>query len=108
MIILPPRRSIRSQRRAWLAVALVFSACNLPSMEAHAGTTRIYSVDKWGNTRHDLPSWTVRSDGRIIETNQFGNLMYHKPQYQIRSSGSGAKDRTGGSRAVGRPGAGTQ
>lgn len=45
--------------------------------------TRIYQTDSIGNIRSNLPSWTVQSDGRVVETNQYGEKMHHKQQYRI-------------------------
>jgi len=44
---------------------------------------RIYQTDSVGNIRYHAPSWTVQSDGRVIETNSYGVKLYHRQQYKI-------------------------
>jgi hypothetical protein len=44
---------------------------------------RIYQADSVGNVRYHAPSWTVQSDGRVIETNRYGEKMHHKQQYKV-------------------------
>lgn len=44
---------------------------------------RIYQTDSVGNVKYHAPSWTIQSDGRVIETNPYGEKMHHKQQYKV-------------------------
>jgi hypothetical protein len=45
---------------------------------------RVHQTDAYGRVRHDKPSYSVGSDGRIVEVDQYGNKQYHKRQFIIR------------------------
>lgn len=57
----------------------------LPVRAAATDEKRIYQVSPSGQIQYNKPSFTIRKDGRIIETNQSGRKMYHLQQYQIKN-----------------------
>ena len=49
---------------------------SLVAFPAIAGETRVYLTDKYGRIRYSEPSYTVRADGRVIQTDPYGNKQY--------------------------------
>jgi hypothetical protein len=65
-------------------VVTLLSCIVLPQpADAQQRDKQIYQTDSLGNLKSKAPSWTVQSDGRVIETNRYGEKMYHKQQYKI-------------------------
>lgn len=58
----------------------------LLSYSVHATEKSIYQIDSIGNIQLPKPSFSIRNNGRIIETNSIGNKQYHKQQYQIKDN----------------------
>ncbi len=63
--------------RALLTCSALIAVC------AHADEVRIYQTDKYGRIQYSQPSYTIRADGRVIQTDANGTKLYHKQQYQI-------------------------
>ena len=43
-------------------------------------------TDAHGNIQYHKPSYTIKSDGRVIQTDAHGNKLYHKQQYLITNN----------------------
>jgi len=77
-----PATQLRTANALGLIVAISILFAPLSSA-AQEKERRIYQADSLGNIRYNKPSWTVQSDGRVIETNQYGEKMHHRQQYKI-------------------------
>ena len=49
---------------------------------AQAADPLVHEQDAYGNTRYDRPSYSVRDDGRLMETDPHGQKQHHKDQFQ--------------------------
>jgi hypothetical protein len=49
---------------------------SLVASPALAEELRIYQTDKYGRIQHSKPSYTVRADGRVIQTDPYANKQY--------------------------------
>lgn len=73
---------VHAQR--WMLIGITVASI-LPAGTSSADEKRIYQTDSVGNVhQYHKPSYTVRQDGRVIETDAVGNKQYHKQQYQIK------------------------
>lgn len=67
----------------FVLIAILLSGCNtIPTAEPSSQPTRIYQVDKFGNTQYHKPSEVVINN-RIYQVDKFGNTQYHKPSKKI-------------------------
>jgi hypothetical protein len=55
----------------------------------------ILQRDKYGNVRHDEPSWAVQENGRVVAVDRFGNKRHDQPGYQIEGTKVYERDRFG-------------
>ena len=76
--------------KGWAFAAALLAIHPLAASQTTSGAQqqerRIYQTDSVGNVKYHAPSWTIQSDGRVIETNPYGDKMHHKRQYKVVGS----------------------
>ena len=85
--------------KSWAIAAALFAIHPLAASQTTSGgqqqERRIYQTDSVGNVKYHAPSWTIQTDGRVIETNPYGEKMHHKRQYKVFGSQVIAVDSVG-------------